>query len=215
MDDYLQIFPYLLARASSDGLETSTTNCWCHHDGCKYFSSNQKHGTSVLTYRNDLRYRFSAGLKATKDFSNYDCLDVLSCPGYNLSTHHHHSEREQVTEGQMFREEIQTTLSSATTSSSLQLFLGQKSFQLTSCLPCDVSEKPDQKASKARSAFVHMDVDVSMNYDQVKLAVLQKYDINSETYRQRFRSLQVEPEETPKELYIRLKELYVKWVQPN
>ncbi|XP_035984223.1 uncharacterized protein LOC118557859 [Fundulus heteroclitus] len=68
---------------------------------------------------------------------------------------------------------------------------------------------------KARSAFVHMDVDLSMNYDQVKLAVLQKYDINSETYRQRFRLLQVEPEETPKELYIRLKELYVKWVQPN
>ncbi|XP_034037239.1 uncharacterized protein LOC117520041 [Thalassophryne amazonica] len=60
-----------------------------------------------------------------------------------------------------------------------------------------------------------MDVDLSMNYDQVKLAVLQKYDINSETYRQSFRSLQVEPEETPKELYIRLKELYGKWVQPK
>ncbi|XP_038159597.1 uncharacterized protein LOC119795516 isoform X2 [Cyprinodon tularosa] len=68
---------------------------------------------------------------------------------------------------------------------------------------------------KARSAFVHMDVDSSMNYDQVKLAILQKYDINSETYRQRFRSLQVEPEETPKELYTRLKELYGKWVQPK
>ncbi|XP_023182633.1 uncharacterized protein LOC111606305 [Xiphophorus maculatus] len=68
---------------------------------------------------------------------------------------------------------------------------------------------------KARSAFVHMDVDLSMNYDQVKLAVLQKYDINSETYWQRFRLLQVEPEETPKELYIRLKELYIKWVQTN
>lgn len=68
---------------------------------------------------------------------------------------------------------------------------------------------------KARGAFVHMDVDLSMNYDQVKQAILQKYDINSETYRQRFRSLQVEPEETPKELYIRLKELYGKWVQPK
>ncbi|XP_057693505.1 uncharacterized protein LOC130916648 [Corythoichthys intestinalis] len=68
---------------------------------------------------------------------------------------------------------------------------------------------------KARSAFVHMDVDVSMNYDQVKSAILQKYEINSETYRQRFRSLQVDPEETPKELYIRLKELYGKWVQPR
>lgn len=60
-----------------------------------------------------------------------------------------------------------------------------------------------------------MDVDLSMNYEQVKQAILQKYDINSETYRQRFRSRQVEPEETPKELYTRLKELYGKWVQPK
>lgn len=68
---------------------------------------------------------------------------------------------------------------------------------------------------KARSAYVHMDVELSLNYDHVKHAILQKYDINSETYRQRFCSLQVEPEETPKELYIRLKELYGKWVQPR
>lgn len=42
-----------------------------------------------------------------------------------------------------------------------------------------------------------------------------KYDVNPETYRQRFRSLDVRPEESPKELYVRLKELYGKWIQPQ
>ncbi|XP_043996041.1 uncharacterized protein LOC122844529 [Gambusia affinis] len=68
---------------------------------------------------------------------------------------------------------------------------------------------------KARSAYVHMDMDESMDYNNVKAAILQKYEINSETYRQRFRSLYVEPNESPKELYVRLKELYGKWVQPR
>ncbi|XP_024117097.1 uncharacterized protein LOC112138718 [Oryzias melastigma] len=68
---------------------------------------------------------------------------------------------------------------------------------------------------KARSACVHMDVVVSMNYDDVKCAILQKYDINCETYRQRFRSLYVKPDETPKELYTRLKDLYGKWIRPK
>ncbi len=65
------------------------------------------------------------------------------------------------------------------------------------------------------SAYVHMDVDKSMNYKHVKSAILQKYDINKETHRQRFHSLCGEPNETPKELYIRSKELYGKWVRPQ
>ena len=68
---------------------------------------------------------------------------------------------------------------------------------------------------KARGAYVHMDVDDAHEYDKVKTAILKKYDINPETYRQRFRSLHVEPEESPQELYVRLKELYVKWIQPQ
>ncbi|XP_031179965.1 uncharacterized protein LOC116067643 [Sander lucioperca] len=69
--------------------------------------------------------------------------------------------------------------------------------------------------SKARGAYVHMDMDDAHEYDKVKSAILKKYDINPETYRQRFRSLHVEPEESPQELYGRLKELYVKWIQPQ
>lgn len=37
---------------------------------------------------------------------------------------------------------------------------------------------------KARAAHVHMDVEDSLEYDEVKLAILKKYDINQETYRQ-------------------------------
>ena len=68
---------------------------------------------------------------------------------------------------------------------------------------------------KARGAYVHMDIDDSLDYGQVKAAVLAKYDINPETYRQRFCSLEVNPDECPKELYARLKELYAKWIQPK
>ena len=68
---------------------------------------------------------------------------------------------------------------------------------------------------KARSAYVHMDVEESQDYENVKNAILRKYDINPETYRQRFRSSDVEVGETPKELYVRLKELYQKWIQPK
>ncbi|XP_024117599.1 uncharacterized protein LOC112139127, partial [Oryzias melastigma] len=58
---------------------------------------------------------------------------------------------------------------------------------------------------KARSAYVNMDVDDSLDYEKVKTAILHKYDINPESYRQRFRSLDVGPDESPKELYARLK----------
>ncbi|XP_072246328.1 uncharacterized protein nfic isoform X1 [Leuresthes tenuis] len=68
---------------------------------------------------------------------------------------------------------------------------------------------------KARGAYVNMDVDESLDYNEVKKAILGKYDFNPETYRQRFRSLYVQPGESPKELYVRLKELYGKWIQPK
>ncbi|KAK7915896.1 hypothetical protein WMY93_011657 [Mugilogobius chulae] len=39
--------------------------------------------------------------------------------------------------------------------------------------------------------------------------------ITSETYRRRFRSLHIQPNETPRELYVRLKELFTRWIQPE
>lgn len=60
-----------------------------------------------------------------------------------------------------------------------------------------------------------MDLNESTDYDKVKCAILKKYDVNAETYRQKFRSLIVDPTESPKELYNRLKELFGKWIQPE
>ncbi|KAG5267118.1 hypothetical protein AALO_G00218190 [Alosa alosa] len=68
---------------------------------------------------------------------------------------------------------------------------------------------------KAKAAYIAMDFDETMDYDKVRMAILDKFEINPETYRQRFRSLEVQLDETPKELYTRLKELYEKWVCPK
>ncbi|KAI4904670.1 hypothetical protein NFI96_001896 [Prochilodus magdalenae] len=68
---------------------------------------------------------------------------------------------------------------------------------------------------KARSAYVHMDIKDSLDYAKVKAAILSKYNINPESYRLQFRATEIGEEETPKELYVRLKELFQKWVQPQ
>lgn len=49
---------------------------------------------------------------------------------------------------------------------------------------------------KARSAFVSMDPMLTKDYNAVKQAILSKYEINSETYRLRFRGRET-AEETP------------------
>ena len=69
-------------------------------------------------------------------------------------------------------------------------------------------------SGKARSAYVAMDINESMDYDNVKEAILAKYEMNEEMYRQRFREPDVRPGETPRELCNRLKDLYKKWVKP-
>ncbi len=65
---------------------------------------------------------------------------------------------------------------------------------------------------KAHSSYVNMDINESLFYDIVKVAVLKKYDIN---YCLRFRSTDVGADETPKELYVHLKDPFNKWVQPQ
>lgn len=66
---------------------------------------------------------------------------------------------------------------------------------------------------KARSAFVAMNPSQTQDYDQLKQAILKKYEISTETYRLRFRSLNTPMHESPQELYTRLKDLFCKWVQ--
>ncbi|KAJ8375373.1 hypothetical protein SKAU_G00059530 [Synaphobranchus kaupii] len=50
-----------------------------------------------------------------------------------------------------------------------------------------------------------MDYDDTLDYQMVKEAILSKYEINTETYRQQFRSTDIRPGETPKEVYVQLK----------
>ncbi|KAL2086360.1 hypothetical protein ACEWY4_017419 [Coilia grayii] len=66
---------------------------------------------------------------------------------------------------------------------------------------------------KARSAFIAMDPENNMDFDKLKEAILKKYEINAETYRAQFRALETNQDETPRELYIRLKDLFCKWVK--
>jgi len=54
---------------------------------------------------------------------------------------------------------------------------------------------------KARGAYVHLDMDDSRDYDKIRAAILHKYE--------------VQWDESPKELYACLKELYGKWVKPK
>ncbi|KAL3967106.1 alpha-2-macroglobulin-like protein [Sarotherodon galilaeus] len=68
---------------------------------------------------------------------------------------------------------------------------------------------------KARTAYILMDVTDSEIYDKVKEAILAKYEITADTYRRRFRSMKVEPGETPRELYVRLKDLFSRWIKPE
>lgn len=70
-------------------------------------------------------------------------------------------------------------------------------------------------SGKARAAYVAMDSDDALNYDNVKQAILDKFEINNETYRQCFRLYSAQKDETPRELQVRLKDLSEKLMTPK
>ncbi len=70
-------------------------------------------------------------------------------------------------------------------------------------------------SGKARAAYMAMNSEDSLNYDDVKQAILDKFERNNETYRQRFRSYSAQEDETPRELQVSLKDLYAKWMTPK
>lgn len=70
-------------------------------------------------------------------------------------------------------------------------------------------------AGKAHSAFVAINSEDTDDYRKMKDAILKIYDINGETYRQRFRATEILPGESPRELYVCLKELFGKWNKPE
>uniref|UniRef100_A0A3B3D8P6 Gypsy retrotransposon integrase-like protein 1 n=1 Tax=Oryzias melastigma TaxID=30732 RepID=A0A3B3D8P6_ORYME len=70
-------------------------------------------------------------------------------------------------------------------------------------------------AGKALEAYAGMDEDQSDCYDAIKAAVLMKFDVTEESYRQRFRSIAVPAGETVRETYNSIKGLYKRWMRPE
>ena len=68
---------------------------------------------------------------------------------------------------------------------------------------------------KSQAAYAAMSTEHSNDYDKVKEAILRRYDITDETYRQRFRSLKKGTGESYRDVYVRLKDLFNKWVKPD
>lgn len=63
--------------------------------------------------------------------------------------------------------------------------------------------------------YIQLDIAESLNYEKVKAAILIEYDIYPESNHLKFSSSEMGRDRTPKDLYIRLKELYLKRIQPH
>ena len=68
-------------------------------------------------------------------------------------------------------------------------------------------------SGKAQKAYASLPVDKAGDYDSLKEAVLRRYDITDESYRQRFRSGKRGKDESNKELVTRLNDLATKWLK--
>ncbi|XP_027876201.1 uncharacterized protein LOC114146407 [Xiphophorus couchianus] len=70
-------------------------------------------------------------------------------------------------------------------------------------------------SGKALEAYAAMDEDCAHCYKDLKTALLTKFDISPETYRQKFRATSIPVGETPTETYHRLRGLYRQWIRPD
>ena len=64
---------------------------------------------------------------------------------------------------------------------------------------------------KAQQAYAALSAEDATKYAEVKAAILRRYDINEETYRQRFRATRKKEGESYTEMVIRLQDLFKKW----
>ena len=70
-----------------------------------------------------------------------------------------------------------------------------------------------QLSGRAQKAYTALPSAEANDYEQLKKAILKRYDINEETYRQRFRSTRKKSDESHRELVVRLQDLRQKWMQ--
>ena len=66
---------------------------------------------------------------------------------------------------------------------------------------------------KAQEAYAALSLEEAKNYNMVKEAILRRYDITDESYRQRFRLVKKKSEESYRELATRLADLAEKWLK--
>ena len=69
-----------------------------------------------------------------------------------------------------------------------------------------------QLVGKAQQAYAALGEEEARDYTKLKTAILRRYDINEETYRQRFRSTRKISGETNRELVARLYDLASRWM---
>ena len=72
-----------------------------------------------------------------------------------------------------------------------------------------------QLTGKAQQAYAALSSEDSKTFTKVKEAIFKHYDINKETYRQRFRSTKAKEGESPTEMIIRLTDMAVKWLKEH
>ena len=70
-----------------------------------------------------------------------------------------------------------------------------------------------QLSGRAQQAYVSMGAKDSSDYDKLKEAILVRYDITDESYRQRLRTAKLKQGESNKELQVRLRDLTDKWMR--
>ena len=70
-----------------------------------------------------------------------------------------------------------------------------------------------QLTGKAQQAYAAMAADSARRYDDLKAAILRRYNINEEMYRRRFRATKLKAGETPRELAIHLSDLAGRWAK--
>ena len=68
-----------------------------------------------------------------------------------------------------------------------------------------------QLTGHAQQAYAAMSVTEASSYVEVKKAILRRYSVNEETYRQRFRSARKKENEAYIEFVTRLADLFRKW----
>lgn len=78
---------------------------------------------------------------------------------------------------------------------------------------CLVYKLVPQLIGRAQQAYAAMPTADARKYEEVKAAILRRYDINAETYWQRFRSFRLKEGESHRKMATRLSDMVDKWMK--